>query len=342
MLLLATSLLAIPGHVAIVATGRVLQGLSASVVWTSGLTVLTETFGPTNFGEVIGYVMMSVSISNTAAPLLGGVVYSRGGYLAVSLMTLAAVLADVVMRLLMVDARQGGPGSLAANDRHKDVEDCEGGNGADDRGRTNRAQEPSSETLGEREPLIRKVSPEKAGAHQNLPELPDNEFTHTFSTFVICLAPEPDRIVQEMYRVTTPGGVLGLGVWADPWFGYTSDLWTKACKQLDPRYERARIMDDEWTQPEQVKAGLQRTGFNDVVLTTERGVWEWENFDAFAKYFFDGGNPGNERMIDNWKALDRSLGEVRPVFKRIVEEEYGQPNGTLKGYVPAHLVTARK
>ena len=167
MLLLATSLLAIPGHVAIVATGRVLQGLSASVVWTSGLTVLTETFGPTNFGEVIGYVMMSVSISNTAAPLLGGIVYSKGGYLAVSLMTLAAVLVDVVMRLLMVDARQGGPGSLAANGRHKDVEDCEGGNGADDRGRTNRAHEPSSETLGEREPLIRKVSPEKAGAHRS-------------------------------------------------------------------------------------------------------------------------------------------------------------------------------
>ncbi|KAL2045816.1 hypothetical protein ABVK25_012035 [Lepraria finkii] len=101
-------------------------------------------------------------------------------------------------------------------------------------------------------------------------------------------------------------------------------------------------MDDEWTQPEQIKAGLQRTGFNDVVLTTERGVWEWENFDAFAKFFFDGENPGNERMIDNWRALDRSPGEVRPVFKRIVEEEYGQPNGTLKGYVPAQLVTARK
>ena len=177
---------------------------------------------------------------------------------------------------------------------------------------------------------------------RNLPELPDNKFTHTFSTFMICLAPEPDRIAQEMYRVTAPGGVLGLGVWADPWFGYTSDLWTKACKQLDPRYERARIMDDEWTQPEQVKAGLQRTGFNDVVLTTERGVWEWENFDAFAKFFFDGENPGNERMIDNWRALDRSPGDVRPVFKRIVEEEYGQPNGTLKGYVPAQLVTARK
>ena len=49
---------------------------------------------------------------------------------------------------------------------------------------------------------------------RNLPELPDNEFTHTFSTFMICLAPEPDRIAQEMYRVTAPGGVLGLGVFS--------------------------------------------------------------------------------------------------------------------------------
>ena len=177
---------------------------------------------------------------------------------------------------------------------------------------------------------------------RDLAEIPDNEFSHTFSTFMICLAPEPDRIAKEMYRVTALGGVLGLGVWVDPWFGYFSDPWTKACKQLDPGYERPRVMDDDWTDAEQVKAGLQRVGFKVVELTTQRAVWEWDSYEKLEKYFFDGGNPGNDRMMENWKTLGRSIEEVRPVFRTVIEEEYGQPDGKLKGYVPAHLVTAKK
>lgn len=44
--------------------------------------------------------------------------------------------------------------------------------------------------------------------------IPDGQFKHTFSTFMACLAPEPSRIMREVYRVTREGGVLGLGRWA--------------------------------------------------------------------------------------------------------------------------------
>jgi MFS family permease len=167
MLLFATAMLAIPGRIAVVAAGRVLQGLSASVVWTSGLTVLTETFGPTNFGEVAGYVMMSVSISNTVAPLLGGLVYSRGGYFAVSVMTLAVVLVDVVMRLLMVDARQGNAELRPGNGNCKDGLGRGANDGTNDGGYITRAEDPVSETRGEYEPLIRRKRPEKGRAYQS-------------------------------------------------------------------------------------------------------------------------------------------------------------------------------
>ena len=82
---------------------------------------------------------------------------------------------------------------------------------------------------------------------------------------MICLAPEPHRIAQEMNRVTKPGGNLALAVWADP--------WTKACKPVDGRHERLRITDDGWTDSEQVKAGLQVARFKGVVLVTEK--WPW-------------------------------------------------------------------
>ncbi|KAK4693304.1 hypothetical protein P7C71_g4071, partial [Lecanoromycetidae sp. Uapishka_2] len=177
---------------------------------------------------------------------------------------------------------------------------------------------------------------------RSLSQIDDDWFDYTFSTFMICLAPEPHRIAQEMNRVTKPGGILALAVWADPWFSYLSDPWTKACKQVDARYERLRIMNENWTDPEQVKAGLQEAGFKDVVLVTEKWPWTWASSEEFIDYFIEGGNPGNQRQIDAWNVLGRSVDEVRPIFKRVVESDYGQPDGQIKGYVPAHLVTARK
>ena len=94
--------------------------------------------------------------------------------------------------------------------------------------------------------------------------------------------------------------------------------------------------------PEQIKSGLRKVGFTDIVLTTERGAWEWHNSDAFLKYLLDGGNPGFQPLVKTWKALGRSVDEVRPLCRQMVEDQYGQPDGTVKGYVPAHLVTARK
>ncbi len=46
-------------------------------------------------------------------------------------------------------------------------------------------------------------------------------------------------------------------------------------------------------------------------------------------------------MLDAWRALGRNVEEVKPFHKQIVEEDYGQGDGQLRGYVPAH-VTARK
>ncbi len=151
---------------------------------------------------------------------------------------------------------------------------------------------------------------------------PDNRFGYVFSTFVICLAHEPDLIALEMYRVTRPGGILCLAVWADLGFGYFNNPWTKACKQLDSKYQQQRIVDDSWTAAEQLNAGLKKAGFKDVHLTTEKGLWQWESYDELTKYFLEGGNPGNERMLDAWRALGRNVEEVKPLHKQIVEEDY--------------------
>jgi len=48
----------------------------------------------------------------------------------------------------------------------------------------------------------------------------DSSFTHTLSAFLICPAQDPDIIMQEMYRVTKPAGVLGLATWGTPYYDF--------------------------------------------------------------------------------------------------------------------------
>lgn len=103
MLLTATVVLAIGRHVAVLIIGRFFQGLSAAIVWTSGLALLTDVFGQERYGESVGYAQISVGVGTTSAPLLGGVVYARGGYSAVSAMSIGTVAISIVLALMMVE-----------------------------------------------------------------------------------------------------------------------------------------------------------------------------------------------------------------------------------------------
>ncbi|KAL2037759.1 hypothetical protein N7G274_009484 [Stereocaulon virgatum] len=111
--------------------------------------------------------MMSVSITNTVAPLLGGLVYPKGGYFAVSVMTLAVVSVDVVMRLLMVDARQGDAELKPGNGQCRDGLGHGANDSTNDGGHITRAGDPPLGTRGEHEPLIRRNHAEKGRAHQS-------------------------------------------------------------------------------------------------------------------------------------------------------------------------------
>ncbi|GAW17780.1 hypothetical protein ANO14919_072470 [Xylariales sp. No.14919] len=55
-LLAATIMLALGKSVAVLVVARILQGVSAAVVWTIGLAMVLDTVGPQNLGKVIGSV----------------------------------------------------------------------------------------------------------------------------------------------------------------------------------------------------------------------------------------------------------------------------------------------
>lgn len=105
MLFIATALLALGRHVVVLIFGRLLQGLSAALVWTSGLALLTDIFGHERYGEAVGFAQTSVVIGTTSSPLLGGLAYARGGYSAVSAMSVGTVAISIALVLVMIEPK---------------------------------------------------------------------------------------------------------------------------------------------------------------------------------------------------------------------------------------------
>ena len=177
---------------------------------------------------------------------------------------------------------------------------------------------------------------------RHLSDIRDGEFTHTFSTFMVCLAPEPDKIVREMWRATAQGGMLGLAVWGDPRFGRFYAPWDKACREIMPGYEAPAAMGAEWTLAENVKAGLEKAGFKDVEVWVEHLAWQFESAEAVAKYFFEAGNPASMRVIESFKARGGDMARARVMYERGVKEECGKEDGSVAVPIPATFATARK
>lgn len=88
-------------------------------------------------------------------------------------------------------------------------------------------------------------------------------------------------------------------------------------------------MDDSWTAAEQVKAGLKKAGFKDVHSITEKGLWQWESYDRLIKYFLEGGNPGNERMLDAGDLLVGMLRKSNLSISRLLRRTMARGMGSL-------------
>jgi MFS family permease len=93
-------------------TGRALQGLSAAVVWTVGLALISDSIEREKLGAAMGYMAAATSIGSLCGPLLGGVVYANAGYYSVFSMGFAIIGLDIFLRLMMVEksvAQQWSP-----------------------------------------------------------------------------------------------------------------------------------------------------------------------------------------------------------------------------------------
>lgn len=73
--------------------------------WVVGLALLADTVPQAKLAQAMGYLSLGMSLGILVAPLLGGVVFDRGGYNAVWGMAYALVGVDIVLRLLLVEKK---------------------------------------------------------------------------------------------------------------------------------------------------------------------------------------------------------------------------------------------
>jgi MFS family permease len=100
----STLLLCLGKTVAILAVGRILQGLSAAIVWSVGLALLVDTVGR-DIGYAMGYVNIAMSVGLLISPIIGGAVYAAAGYYAVYYIAFAVIFCDIALRLVMIEKR---------------------------------------------------------------------------------------------------------------------------------------------------------------------------------------------------------------------------------------------
>lgn len=101
----ATLMLCFGNHIGMLIAGRLLQGISAAIVWTVGLALLVDTVGQNEVGQIMGFVSISMSVAILVAPLLGGVVYARRGYYGVYYMAFSLIFFDIILRTAMIEKK---------------------------------------------------------------------------------------------------------------------------------------------------------------------------------------------------------------------------------------------
>ncbi|KFY13024.1 hypothetical protein V492_03530 [Pseudogymnoascus sp. VKM F-4246] len=106
-LLGSTALFLLGQSLLVLFVARILQGLSAALVWTVGLVLCVEAVGTENLGKTMGGIFGFVAVGNLLSPPLGGFVYDKTGNKGLFIVAFAVLLVDFILRALVIEPRIG-------------------------------------------------------------------------------------------------------------------------------------------------------------------------------------------------------------------------------------------
>ncbi|XXH01629.1 hypothetical protein Hte_007989 [Hypoxylon texense] len=180
----ATVMLAFGRGLPVLYAARVLQGVSAAVVWTVGLAMVLDTVGPRNLGKTVGSIFSFISVGQLMAPVVGGILYDTIGYAGVFAVGAGVLGLDFCMRLLVVEKKVAAKyddesGVVSSHQNEEDEEDNRRGYGT-------MVGSDGQEESGDPGSI-----PEEAGESDSLLSSKDDDDEQTYK-----ITHEPNRIVR--------------------------------------------------------------------------------------------------------------------------------------------------
>lgn len=100
----STVILCLGRTIVLLIIGRILQGLSAAIVWTVGLALMADTV-PDKIGEAMGYSAIAMSMGLLVSPAIGGAVFAAKGYYAVYYIAFGCIVLDIILRLILIEKK---------------------------------------------------------------------------------------------------------------------------------------------------------------------------------------------------------------------------------------------
>ncbi|KAL2064432.1 hypothetical protein VTL71DRAFT_4926 [Oculimacula yallundae] len=101
----STAMLFLGRTIWVLILARVLQGISASVVWTIGLAMVMDTVGADKLGITIGSMFSFITVGELIAPVFGGFMYRKAGAGAVFYTAFGLLIVDFLMRLVVIEKK---------------------------------------------------------------------------------------------------------------------------------------------------------------------------------------------------------------------------------------------
>ncbi|KAG6037562.1 hypothetical protein E4U41_004915 [Claviceps citrina] len=101
----ATFLLCFMKNVGMLILGRILQGMTSALTWSVGLALVVDTVPSERVGRAMGWIGIALSLGTLSSPILGGLVYGKGGYYEVWAMCFAMIAGDAVLRMSVIEKK---------------------------------------------------------------------------------------------------------------------------------------------------------------------------------------------------------------------------------------------
>ncbi|PWY75038.1 MFS multidrug transporter [Aspergillus heteromorphus CBS 117.55] len=101
--LLGSIILALATSTFTLFAGRLVQAIASSVIWVAGYGAIAENVHPDHLATTYGVISLVVAAGTSGGPMVAGILFELGGYWAAWSSVFTILVADIIVRLLMLE-----------------------------------------------------------------------------------------------------------------------------------------------------------------------------------------------------------------------------------------------